>query len=156
MPARRRARRFAISGPGVVCTKFCALRARRHRRASLHRHGCCSRGVSGFLEGSTVALKSVEQRRPEDLDREERELAARAVRGDRAAFDQLYDRYFDRVAWQFRDLPEPEARAAIWETLEQVFAGLQGSDLPLAARAYRIALASQATARARLATAKRR
>jgi hypothetical protein len=103
-----------------------------------------------------VVQKPGEQRRPEDLDREERDLAARAVRGDRAAFDRLYDRYFDRAAWQFRDLPEAEARAAIWETLEQVFAGLGSGDLPLAARAYRIALASHATARARLATGAKR
>jgi hypothetical protein len=113
-------------------------------------------GVLDFVEGSTVAGKLGEQRRPEDLDREERALAARAVRGDRAAFDQLYDRYFDRVAWQFRELPEAEARAAIWETLEQVFAGLGTGDLPLAARAYRIALVSHATAKARLSKAAKR
>lgn len=84
------------------------------------------------------------------IAQEEKELAARTARGDRAAFDQLFDRYFNRVAWQLRDLPEPESQAAIWEALEQIFAGLEASkDTWLAARAYRIACASRAAAAAR-------
>jgi len=73
--------------------------------------------------------------------REERELARRAAGGDRFAFDILYDRYFARVAWHFRDLPELRAQAAIWEALEQIFAGLTCA-APFAERAYRIARAS--------------
>jgi hypothetical protein len=84
------------------------------------------------------------------LDREERELATRASSGDRAAFDLLYDRYFARVAWQVRDLPQPEAHAAIWESLEQIFAGLEADDAPLGARAYRIARTSLENAAARI------
>ena len=75
-------------------------------------------------------------------DEEEQQLAQRALAGDRDAFDQLYDRYFARMAWQFRSLPETEAQAAIWETLEQLFAGLDSDELPLAERAFRIARAT--------------
>lgn len=84
------------------------------------------------------------------LDCEERALAARAANGDREAFDLLYDRYFARVAWQVRDLPQPEAHAAIWEALEQIFAGLEADDAPLGARAYRIARTSHKNATARI------
>lgn len=88
--------------------------------------------------------------RLEGLDREERALAARARAGDREAFDLLYDRYFARVAWQMRELPQPEAHAAIWESLEQIFAGLEVDDAPLGARAYRIAHTSLLNANARI------
>lgn len=84
------------------------------------------------------------------LDREERALAGRARAGDRAAFDLLYDRYFARVAWQVRDLPTAEAHAAIWESLEQIFAGLEADESPLSVRAYRIARTSHTNATARL------
>jgi len=72
------------------------------------------------------------------LPQEEAVLARRAAAGDRSAFDTLFDRYYARVTWCFRDLPPGEARAAVWQTLEQVFAGLDGDD-ELAERAYRIA-----------------
>ena len=82
-----------------------------------------------------------------EIAREERDLAARTVLGDRAAFDQLFDRYFNRVAWQLRNLPEPEGRDALWEALEQIFGSLEASDDSwLAERAYRIARSSRATA----------
>jgi hypothetical protein len=73
-----------------------------------------------------------------DLTQEEAELARRALAGDRGAFDALFDRYYARLAWFFSDLPQGEARAAIWQTLEQIFVGLD-SEEDLAARAYRIA-----------------
>jgi hypothetical protein len=97
-----------------------------------------------------VETKADPKLRLEALDREERELAARARRGDREAFDVLYDRYFARVAWQLRDLPQPEAHAAIWESLEQIFVGLEVDEAPLGARAYRIARTSHNNATARL------
>ena len=79
------------------------------------------------------------------IAREEAELAARAADGDREAFDELYDRYFVRMAYVFRHLPQPEAQAKIWEALEQVFASLHVQDgMPLAARAFRVAHASLA------------
>lgn len=78
------------------------------------------------------------------ITREEGPLAARAARGDRAAFDALFDRYYARMAHAFRALPRPEAQAKIWETLEQVFTGLDtDAASPLLARAFRIARASQ-------------
>jgi hypothetical protein len=84
------------------------------------------------------------------IAREEADLAKRAAAGDREAFDQLYDRYFVRMAHVFRHLPEPEAQAKIWEALEQVFASLHvhDDDTPLAARAFRVAHASLARQRA--------
>ena len=90
-----------------------------------------------------AATREDSQRRAR-LAREERDLAQRAARGDRIAFDRLYDRYFARVAWQFRDLPEPHAQAATCEALEQIFAGLR-CGAPLAERAYRIARRSSAS-----------
>ena len=96
-----------------------------------------------------MATKLVEQQQRDGREREEHELALRAAAGDREAFDQLYDRYFARVAWQVRDLPEADAQAAIWETLEQLFLGLDATDVPLGTRAYRIARASRAAAQAR-------
>jgi hypothetical protein len=116
------------------------------------RHACCFSGAPQVTKGGSVATT------PRDdaarlllIAQEERELAARTGRGDRAAFDQLFDRYFDRVAWQLRHLPEPEAKAAIWETLEQIFAGIESSDETwLAARAYRIACSSRAAAETRM------
>lgn len=69
---------------------------------------------------------------------EEAGLARRVATGDRAAFDLLFDRYFARVARFYRDLPPEQAQAAIWQALEQVFAGLDCEE-DLAARAYRIA-----------------
>lgn len=69
---------------------------------------------------------------------EEAALACRAAAGERAAFDELFDRYYARMAWLYRDLPREQGRAAIWQALEQVFAGLD-SEADLAARAYRIA-----------------
>lgn len=77
-------------------------------------------------------------RRRTDLTREESALARRAAAGEREAFDVLFDRYYARLAWLYQDLPRSEARAAIWEALEQIFAGLD-SEEDLAARAYRIA-----------------
>jgi len=73
-----------------------------------------------------------------DLTQEEAELARRAAAGEREAFDTLFDRYYARLTWLFSDMPRSEARAAIWEALEQIFAGLD-SEEDLAARAYRIA-----------------
>jgi hypothetical protein len=73
-----------------------------------------------------------------DLTQEEAELARRAATGDRAAFDTLFDRYYARLTWLYSDLPQGQARAAVWEALEQIFAGLD-SEEDLAARAYRIA-----------------
>ena len=94
---------------------------------------------------SEIAMRRLE------MTREEGELAARTANGDRAAFDRLFDRYFDRVARQLRDLPEREANAAIWEALEQIFAGLAAGDrTQLALRAYRITCSSRATAAARV------
>ena len=84
---------------------------------------------------------------------DESDLARRAGAGDQQAFDLLYDRYFARVAWQVRDLPQPEAHAALWESLEQIFAGLEADDAPLGARAYRIARTSHDNATARLGRA---
>ena len=80
------------------------------------------------------------------LDREEQALARRAAAGDREAFDSLYDRYFARVAWQFRELPESEAQLAIGQTLEQLFAhlGVDGHE-PLAQRAFSLARAALRT-----------
>ncbi|RIL07336.1 MAG: hypothetical protein DCC71_03220 [Proteobacteria bacterium] len=61
----------------------------------------------------------------------------------------MYDRYFVRMAYVFRHLPEPEAQAKIWEALEQVFASLHvHDDTPLAARAFRVAHASLVQPRA--------
>jgi len=76
---------------------------------------------------------------------EEAGLARAALAGDREAFDLLYDRYLCRMAHVFRDLPDTEAQAKIWETLEQIFASLHHDDdgLPLAARAFRVAQASR-------------
>lgn len=94
---------------------------------------------------SEIAMRRLE------MTREEGELAFQTVNGDRAAFDRLFDRYFNRVAWQLRSLPEREAHAAIWEALEQIFAGLATSDRSeLAARAYRITRSSRASAAARV------
>jgi hypothetical protein len=101
-------------------------------------------------EERDVEPKADSKLRLEALDREERALAARAARGDREAFDLLYDRYFARVAWQVRELPQPEAHAAIWESLEQIFAGLEADDAPLGARAYQIARTSHKNATARI------
>jgi hypothetical protein len=72
------------------------------------------------------------------LAKEEARLAQRAAAGERAAFDALFDRYYARLSWYFRDLPPDEARAAIWQTLEQLFASLENDD-DLAQRAYRMA-----------------
>lgn len=72
------------------------------------------------------------------LAKEESLLARRAAAGERAAFDALFDRYYARLSWYFRRLPPDEARAAIWQTLEQLFASLDSED-DLARRAYRIA-----------------
>lgn len=78
------------------------------------------------------------------IAREEAALAARAARGERAAFDALFDRYCARMAYAFRTLPTPEAQAKIWEALEQVFAGLAcDTTTPLATRAFRVAQASR-------------
>ncbi len=74
----------------------------------------------------------------EDVILEEAELARRTVAGDRAAFDELFDRYYARLRWYYRDLPQDDAQAATWEVLEQLFASLdQVSDVGL--HAYRIA-----------------
>jgi len=74
---------------------------------------------------------------------EETTLAGRAARGDRDAFDALFDRYCARMAHAFRALPDVEAKAKLWEALEQVFAGLDcDSATPLAARAFRVAKSS--------------
>jgi hypothetical protein len=73
-----------------------------------------------------------------DLAQEEAELARRAAAGERQAFDELFDRYYARLTWLYGDLPTGEARAATWEALEQIFAGLDAEE-DLAARAYRIA-----------------
>ena len=56
-------------------------------------------------------------RRLAELDREERVLVVRALRGDRAAFDSLFDRYFDRMVHCFRDLPEGEAQGRVADAL---------------------------------------
>jgi hypothetical protein len=77
---------------------------------------------------------------------EEEELAERAVAGDRVAFDALFDRYCARMAHVFRDLPDVEAKAKIWEALEQVFAALDCDPAtPLALRAFRVAKTTQAS-----------
>jgi hypothetical protein len=76
--------------------------------------------------------------RREELTREEAALARRAAAGERAAFDVLFDRYYARLHWLYRDLPSGEAQAAVWEALEQIFVGLD-SEEDLGARAYRIA-----------------
>ena len=80
--------------------------------------------------------------RPQDslceLEREEEVLAQRAMAGDRAAFDQLFDRYYARMATQFRNLPGAEYQRAMWDALEQLFAGLATEDEPLPERAFRI------------------
>jgi hypothetical protein len=89
-----------------------------------------------------MATVQRERRRgPARVD-DEAALARRALAGDREAFDRLYDRYFPRVARCFRDRRPDEAQALIWETLEQIFKGLDTTDPPLAERAYRIARAS--------------
>ena len=74
-------------------------------------------------------------------------MALRAAGGDQAAFDELYDRYFARMAWQFRELPEREKQAALWESLEELFAGLGASEEPLDERAFRIAQNTRRNAR---------
>lgn len=80
--------------------------------------------------------------RPQDalyeLEREEEILAQRAIAGDRAAFDELFDRYYARMATQFRDLPGAEYQRAMWDALEQLFAGLATEEAPIPERAYRI------------------
>jgi len=87
-----------------------------------------------------VDLRELFQR----IAREEAALARRAARGDRAAFDTLFDRYCARMAHAFRTLPDAEAKAKTREALEQVFASLAcGSSTPLAARAFRVARASR-------------
>jgi hypothetical protein len=87
-----------------------------------------------------VDLRKLFQR----IAREEAALARRAARGDRAAFDTLFDRYCARMAHVFRALPDTEAKAKTWEALEQVFASLAcTSSTPLAARAFRVAHASR-------------
>lgn len=76
---------------------------------------------------------------------EEAELAERATHGDRVAFDALFDRYCTRMAHVFCALPETQARAKIWEALEQIFADLAcESATPLALRAFRVAKTTQA------------
>lgn len=78
------------------------------------------------------------QREPAAIAREEARLARRAAAGDREAFDRLFDRYFARLGRLYRDLPPAQARAAIQDALQRLFAGLQdGDDLPT--RAVRIA-----------------
>lgn len=77
------------------------------------------------------------------IEREEAALTLRAARGERDAFDALFDRYCARMAHAFRGLPDVEAKARIWETLEQLFAGLDAERTPsLAIRAFRVAKAS--------------
>ena len=83
-------------------------------------------------------------------EQEEADLAMRATRGDREAFDQLYDRYFARMAWRFRELSPETAQAAIWEALEQLFKGLCAGDAPLSERAFRIARATHEAVGTRL------
>jgi DNA-directed RNA polymerase specialized sigma24 family protein len=73
-----------------------------------------------------------------DITREEADLARRTVAGDRDAFDALFDRYFARLHWYYRDLPEADAQAATWEVLEQLFASLDQVD-DVGLHAYRIA-----------------
>lgn len=73
-----------------------------------------------------------------DITREESALARRVAAGDRGAFDELFDRSFARLHGYFRDLPQAEAHAAIWEVLEQLFAALDTVD-DVALHAYRIA-----------------
>ena len=80
-------------------------------------------------------------RRLAELDREERELVVRALRGDRAAFDSLFDRYFDRMVHCFRDLPEGEAQGRVADALARLFSGLSPDDaMPLAGRAREVAV----------------
>jgi hypothetical protein len=89
-------------------------------------------------------MANPKKQRATALDREEQALARRAAAGDRAAFDALYDRYFARMAWQFRELPESEAQLAIGRTLEQLFAQLgTDGDGPLAERAFLLARAAR-------------
>lgn len=73
-----------------------------------------------------------------DVTREEADLARRTVAGDREAFDELFDRYFARLNWYYRDLPQVDAQAATWEVLEQLFASLEKID-DVGLHAYRIA-----------------
>jgi hypothetical protein len=92
--------------------------------------------------GNDDARRQLRLRRLDVIDREERALAERAAKGDRAAFDRLFDRYFARVSHALRDLPEPEAKARISRALTRVFDELEAPDgSSLLARAFRVTCA---------------
>jgi hypothetical protein len=75
---------------------------------------------------------------------DETELARRAGAGDQQAFDLLYDRYFARTSWYFTIFARRKAKAAVQEVLTELFGSLtEPSDLSLAERAYRLALATE-------------
>lgn len=75
---------------------------------------------------------------------DETELERRAGAGDKQAFDLLYDRYFARTSWYFTIFARREAKAAVQEVLTELFGSLgEPSDLSLAERAYRLALATE-------------
>jgi hypothetical protein len=94
-----------------------------------------------------TSLRSDEaMRRLAELEREERELAARLLAGDRAAFDRLFDRYFDRMAHLFRGLPEGEAQQRIAGALERLFGDLPADGgTPIAVHAHRVAREARRT-----------
>ena len=85
-----------------------------------------------------MSTRAGRRRNRVDVAQEEVALARRTAAGDRKAFDELFDRYFARLHWHYRDLPQAEAQEAIREVLEQLFAALETVD-DVGLHAYRIA-----------------
>ncbi len=79
------------------------------------------------------------------LVEEESTLVRLAGAGDKAAFDQLYDRYFARASWFYLTIfTQREARVAVKELLTELFGSLsKPSHLSFAERAYRMAVATE-------------
>jgi hypothetical protein len=59
---------------------------------------------------------------------QETHLAQCALKGDRSAFDELFERFFARVAWHHRHQSRRRREAAIAEALRRVFLEIELRD----------------------------